>query len=179
MLSDARCPRCGGTLALSGEQPEGPFKFVERFTGQVSDPVVYGACEACGLLIVNVALMLEHASADRQDILSAIDRARRARAIFDRGRGDSHRAMTELAKAFHSLRQKNPPGIEPWDPDELFSSLKQNAASRHELNCAHFILTVWDSGGPAGTFDAMAAPAGWDRAHRAAFIEWAREPWWP
>jgi hypothetical protein len=47
------------------------------------------------------------------------------------------------------------------------------------VNCAHFILTVWDSGGPTGTFDAMAALAGWDRAHRAAFIEWAREPWWP
>lgn len=179
MLSDARCPRCGGALALSENQPARPFKFVERFSGQATRELVYGACDACDLLIVDVALMVEHADANRQDILDAIDRARRARAIFDRGHGDSHRAMTELARAFHALRSKNPPGLEPWDSDALFAWLEESGASRHELACAHFILTVWDSHGPAGTFDAMEALAGWDRAHRAAFIEWAREPWWP
>ncbi len=181
MIREAACPRCGEPMVLSENKPEGEFRFVERHreTPPVARDIVYGRCDACSLLVVDVAAMERTQQQSRDDILDAIDRARRARAIFDRGHGDSHAAMTELARAFHALRRIEPPGIEPWAPDALWGWLQQAAASRHELACAHFVLSVWDSRGPAGTFDAMAALAGWDRAHRAAFIEWAREPWWP
>ncbi|MCY0985785.1 hypothetical protein OV203_01495 [Nannocystis sp. ILAH1] len=30
-----------------------------------------------------------------------------------------------------------------------------------------------------GTFNVVAAMASWDEPHRAAFLAWARHPWWP
>ena len=57
---------------------------------------------------------------------------RRARELFDRGYGDSQAAMTELARAFHSLRSIEPPGISPWDPVALLGWVEAGGASRHE-----------------------------------------------
>ncbi len=54
--------------------------------------------------------------------------------------------------------------------------------STHEFECAHFVLSVWnltDTEEELGPFNVMNALAGWDREHRAAFVEWARDPWWP
>jgi hypothetical protein len=44
------------------------------------------------------------------------------------------------------------------------------------------VLSVWntrDTEDVLGPFNVMRALAGWDREHRAAFVEWARAPWWP
>lgn len=177
VLSDARCPECQGPLALSDEEPEAGYRSTQRYSsGRSRAGVVYGLCTRCALMIEDVALMLEAEEVDRDEILDAIGRARRARALF-RG-GDTPAAMSALAGAFHALRH-GAPGVDPWDPDALWAWLDEGTASTYELASAHFVLAVFDPRGPAGPFDAMAALAGWDRANRAAFVEWAREPWWP
>lgn len=176
MLSDARCPDCGGPLALSDTEPTAGYRSAQRFTtGRPRAGVVYGLCARCALMIEDVALMLEAEDADRAEVLDAIDRASRARALFRAG--DTPGAMSALAGAFRALR--GVPGVEPWNPAALVTWLEADAASEHELACARFVLTVWNPGALARPFDAMEALAGWDRAHRAAFAEWARDPWWP
>jgi len=46
---------------------------------------------------------------------------------------------------------------------------------------ASFILTVWDPSTEweAGRFDVMEALRLWDLDHRAPFLKWAMNPWWP
>jgi len=182
-MIDADCPLCHRPLDVTAEEPSGAFRSTRRYaTGQPRAGALYGACSRCELLVVDVALMLESDEADRRDVLDAINGARRARQLFDRGYGDSQVAMTELARAFHSLRSIEPPGTSPWDPVALLGWVEAGGASRHELNCAHFVLSVWNLGDTEdaiGPFNAMRALGGWDRANRAANVEWAREPWWP
>jgi hypothetical protein len=180
---DATCPRCGGALELSDTQPERGYKSTQRYsTGELRRDVVFGLCRKCELLIENVALMLEDQEATRDGVLEAIAGAQRARAIFDDGRGDSRAAMTELARAFHALRTTKPPGVSPWEPEALLEWVENSGASTYSLACAHFVLSVWntrDTEDVLGPFNVMRALAGWDREHRAAFVEWARAPWWP
>lgn len=182
-MLEVDCPICHRSLAVTPDEPSGEFRATQRYsTGRPRAGLLYGACSRCGLLVVDVALMLESREAGRDDVLEAITGARRARALFDRGYGDSAAAMTELARAFHSLRALDPPGVSPWDPTALLRWVESSSASRHELDCAHFVLSVWnlvDTEQAIGPFRAMRALAGWDRPHRAAYVEWAREPWWP
>jgi hypothetical protein len=45
-------------------------------------------------------------------------------------------------------------------------------------HAARFMLSLFRrSAFPA--FDAAAAVSRWDAPHRAAFVEWAKDPWWP
>jgi hypothetical protein len=92
--------------------------------------------------------------------------------------------MSALALSFHALERKDPPGLQPWDALAFFEWCErmQGRISTHEFECAHFVLSVWnlrDTEAVFGTLDVMGALCGWDREHRAAFIEWARDPWWP
>ena len=181
---DAECPACFGHLDVSFEEPQRQFRTTRRYkaAGLERDDVLYGVCAACDLLVVDVELMVASDEADRADVLEAIAGAQRARAIFDEGRGDSFAAMTELARAFHGLRSSQAPGIAPWDPVALLEWVQQGQGNHHAQHCAHFVLSVWNAGDTEevlGPFNAMRALAGWDRAHRAAFVEWARAPWWP
>lgn len=177
LLSDARCPDCQGPLTLSDTEPEAGYRSrLSYSSGSPRSSILYGLCTRCALLIEDVALMLEADEADRAEVFDAIDRARRARALF-RG-GDTAAAMSTLAGAFHALR-RGVPGVDPWDPDALWAWLDEGTASTYERACAHFVLAVFDRRGPAGPFDAMQALSGWDRANRAVFVEWVREPWWP
>jgi len=182
-MIDADCPTCHSPLDVTAEEPSGTFRSTRRYaTGQPRDGILYGVCSSCELLVVDVALMLDSDEAEREDVLEAIAGARRAREVFDKGRGDSQAAMTELARAFHALRSIEPPGVAPWDPVALLGWVESSGASVHEIYCAHFVLSVWNLGDTEdaiGPFNAMRALAGWDRAHRAAYVEWAREPWWP
>lgn len=184
MLIDvAMCPQCRGALRISDAPPEGGYKSTQRYsTGKPRQDVVFGLCRACELLIEDVGLMLEDREASHAGVLEAIAGSQRARAIFDKGYGDSYAAMTELARAFHSLRSVAPPGVSPWDPEALLEWVENGGASMHERACAHFVLSVWSTGDTEeaiGPFNVMRALAGWDREHRAAFVEWARAPWWP
>ena len=86
--------------------------------------------------------------------------------------------MTDLARGFPSMR--GAPGVEPWDPGEL-NRWAAGPASSGERHAARFLLSVWDpaTGWEAGRFDVLEALRIWDVTDRAAFLEWAADPWWP
>lgn len=129
MLSDARCPRVPGHARALRAQTG--YSTQRYSSGRPRTGVVYGLCAQCALMIEDVALMLEADEADRAEVLVAIDRARRARAVFDRGYGDKPAAMSTLAGAFRALR-RGVPGVEPWDPHALWGWLEKGTARRHE-----------------------------------------------
>ncbi len=86
--------------------------------------------------------------------------------------------MADLARGFPSTR--GAPGIDPWHPGEL-NRWATGPASHGERHAARFLLSVWDPSieWEAGRFDVMEALRVWDMPHRAAFLRWAAEPWWP
>ena len=86
--------------------------------------------------------------------------------------------MTELAESFPCLRGAR--GVDPFEPKEL-NRWATGPASHGERVTASFILAIWDSSTEweAGRFDLMEALNVWPHDHRAAFLKWASEPWWP
>jgi hypothetical protein len=84
-----------------------------------------------------------------------------------------------LATSFHGLRTA--PGTWPWDALRLDSWAAGPAPGRGAFCAAKFVLAVWNPRAQweCGRFDLMEALACWDAEHHAAFLEWAREPWWP
>ena len=70
-------------------------------------------------------------------------------------------------------------GAEPFDAELLDANYA--GASHGEKVSIAFILNVWDPGREwkAGKFDLIDALRIWDDSKRAAFCDWAREPWWP
>lgn len=108
--------------------------------------------------------------------------ARRAAVMFDDGRGDPAAAMTQLARAFPSLRQAD--GIEPFDASDL-AQWALGGKSHGESCSVRFILSVWNCtearDGAFGLpyFDVQEALGVWDRHHQQAFAGWVEAPWWP
>lgn len=89
--------------------------------------------------------------------------------------------VTELARTFHSLDQA--PGIDPFDAEALWAWVEEGRQTPAERHTALFVLNVWgdasnDPNRPWPIFDAMDALARWDRYNRAAFLSWAKDPWW-
>lgn len=86
--------------------------------------------------------------------------------------------MTALAQSFPCLM--NAWGIEPFEPEEL-NRWAASGLSHGQRTTACFILNVWDGSTEweAGRFDVMEAFRVWDPSHHAAFLEWAKDPWWP
>ena len=84
-------------------------------------------------------------------------------------------SITLLARSFPSLEHAT--GLDPWNPGELrrwaAEDPRVTAAGHH---AAAFVLGVWTQ---QPGFDVVRALAVWDAAHRAAFLAWARAPWWP
>jgi hypothetical protein len=87
--------------------------------------------------------------------------------------------MTEIAERFHALR--GAPGVRPFDPERLDAWAVTAATSEAMADCARFVLGVWNQSAPwrCGRFDAMRALGRWDAEHRAAFVAWARDPYFP
>jgi hypothetical protein len=86
--------------------------------------------------------------------------------------------MVKLARSLPCLKRVFEE-VHPWDA--VWLDRWACSASHGERASAQFILAVWD---PAqewrcGRFDAMDALRVWDEGHRAAFLAWAKEPWWP
>lgn len=73
----------------------------------------------------------------------------------------------------------NKGGANPFDPELLDAN--SAGASHGELVSIAFLLNVWSPGHrwQVGDFDAMDALGVWDASKRAAFCEWAQNPWWP
>lgn len=75
---------------------------------------------------------------------------------------------------------KGAPGIRPWEALRLDGWAATRQPSHGEVVTAQFVLAVWnpDEVWKCGRFDLMEALAVWDLAHRAAFLNWAANPWW-
>jgi hypothetical protein len=94
-----------------------------------------------------------------------------------------------LARTFPTLAREAP--LDAWDPFALdeWATTRQGSAAWH---AARFVLAVWDTASvhdeetgedvypwKCGRFEATRALAKWDLEHRAAFVAWASDPWWP
>lgn len=91
-------------------------------------------------------------------------------------------AFDVLIRSFPSLRRKKAPewtgDAQPW-----MDWIKVGCLSTGELLSATFILHVWNwrenQCAPAPyRFDFGLAMNTWDDAHLAAFVAWARSPWY-
>jgi hypothetical protein len=86
--------------------------------------------------------------------------------------------IESLALNFPCLRDA--PGAAPWDADKLDEWVASGVPSHGEKCTARFLLAIWnpDYEWKSPKFDLMDALSVWDSAHHAAFLEWARKPWW-
>lgn len=102
---------------------------------------------------------------------------RRGGGLSDEAEVDAH--MSDLAECFPCLVNK--PGVRPWDPERLDEWADQSGATASELYTARFVLHLWDGKHlwRCGRFDLLDALDFWDQVHRAAFISWVLDPWWP
>ena len=91
-----------------------------------------------------------------------------------------------MARAFPSLIDWVPSQREDWDAESFAAA---NAGrSGGEKDAALFVLSVWNSTtdwadyglqrAGSGRFDLHAALSNWDAEHHAAFLAWARAPFW-
>ncbi len=87
--------------------------------------------------------------------------------------------MTTFAQTFPSLWEA--PGTVRWNANTLDHWAANTPLSPGELWTVRFVLAVWDASHPwqCGRFDVMEALRVWDPKHRAAFLAWANDPWWP
>jgi hypothetical protein len=109
--------------------------------------------------------------------------------------------MALLCDTFPTLSRAE--GVQPFDP-EAFDAWACGPVPCHGATyAARFVLAVWSGrtgkvGKPrrreswdgewrfpvdlpwrCGPFDIIDALSTWDGVHRAAFVAWARDPWWP
>lgn len=110
--------------------------------------------------------------------------------------GDGGRdGMARLAQMFPTLRQAA--GVAPWDPDALMRwASSSGAITSGSAHAVAFLLNVWNTRAdwPAVAsselgidpqaaewfrFNCGEAIACWDSTHRAAFLAWCREPFFP
>lgn len=119
------------------------------------------------------------------------------------GTQDVRERMTALARSFPTLSRAD--GLEPFDPEKLDDWAMTGGTCHAGLVAARFILTVWsgqafsfgqqtylkqrkpddlyrvrvETPWRCGLFDVVDALSTWDAKHRAAFLGWAMNPWWP
>lgn len=89
--------------------------------------------------------------------------------------------MTKLALSFPALRAAP---IEPFDyktPEKLDRWACSGEPSSGAIYAAQFILELFDprEKWKSGHFRLMDAMGTWDAEHRAAFLAWANDHWWP
>jgi hypothetical protein len=101
--------------------------------------------------------------------------------FFIRGEISRRDAIKELARTFPSLAE-----LEMFQPDAHFDGDEMDAFRSgvlcHGGKCAfQFIASVWNPTAKrkCGKFDLHDAMSVWDDEHRAAFVAWATDPWWP
>lgn len=87
--------------------------------------------------------------------------------------------MSALARSFPTLTAAK--GLEPWSPEELEAWACGPVPGSGALHAARFVLAVWNANASweCGGFEVVKALGAWDAAHRAAFLSWAAQPWWP
>ncbi len=112
-----------------------------------------------------------------------------------------HRDLRALARSFPTLSETPSEFFEAggdaikfaWGDDEHDGGAVRfaqwaRAGGGGQRDAALFVLSVWNwmddwsrvglTRGDSGRFDLHRALGNWDPSHRAAFVAWAREPWW-
>lgn len=96
--------------------------------------------------------------------------------------------MYDLVESFPTLQRTPVTLFLPWDPERFAEYW--TTGSGGEKDAALFVLYVWNphtdwsqwglsrGGERAGYFDLHRALSNWDEGHRAAFVAWAKDPWW-
>ena len=71
--------------------------------------------------------------------------------------------------------------LDRWDPEVLDRWACGPVPGSGAFHAARFVLSVFNADAPwqCGPFELHRALCAWDAAHRAAFLAWARAPWWP
>lgn len=102
--------------------------------------------------------------------------------------------MNALLERFPSLSDRCPLFFEDFGATEVLRWLCSTGLSHGERCAVRFLLAVWnpstnwvelaaemelENPPAAARFDVMEALGVWDDAHRSAFLEWARRPWFP
>jgi len=88
--------------------------------------------------------------------------------------------IVELARSFHTLRRAD--GLEPWNADK-FARWAGFNVSDYSRQAAAFVLMVWNRHHPwkfgkfLARFDLAEALLIWDQDMRAAWQDWAADPW--
>jgi hypothetical protein len=92
---------------------------------------------------------------------------------------DREAKMAAFARTFPSTAKSD--GVRLWDAHTLDHWAAETPVSHGELLTAQFLLSVRDSATAwrCGRFELMDALRVWDDQHRAAFLAWADDPWWP
>ena len=109
--------------------------------------------------------------------------------------------MTALARTFPTLDRAG--GVEPFNAVRLDAWAYGPEPSHGAQHAARFLLAVYvgrafnrvvdhrpqddratflftiDAAWNCAPFDVVNAMGTWDAAHRAAFVAWASDPWWP
>ena len=94
--------------------------------------------------------------------------------------------ITELGLSFPQLGARFDgvaPGLDPWDVNTFGAWVVEGPLGGGARWAGIFVLSVWNADAPGDfglpAFDVHSALSVWDRAHRAAFLAWAADPWWP
>lgn len=83
--------------------------------------------------------------------------------------------IAALARSFPSLRYA--PGLEPFKPAKLDAWAASDERENEAKHAAQFVLAIAKPRGwKVGRFNVLLAMRRWDDAHRAAFIAWAKNP---
>ena len=87
--------------------------------------------------------------------------------------------MAAFARTFPSMAMAT--DVNFWDANALDRWVTETPLSHGELVTARFLLAVWDDANAwrCGRFELMEDLRVWDDRHRAAFLAWANDPWWP
>lgn len=85
--------------------------------------------------------------------------------------------LLALAESFPTLRGV----LEIWDPERLDRWACGPEPGSGALLAAQFVLGVWNHRAEwqCGPFDFFRAYNCWDDDHLAAFLAWAKDPWYP
>lgn len=88
--------------------------------------------------------------------------------------------MVQLARSFPVLQLCAAP-LNTWDAKRLARWGRGPAAGSGARHAVRFLLSVWNhhTRWAIGRFDLHGALACWDAGNRAAFLAWAKDPWWP
>jgi hypothetical protein len=88
--------------------------------------------------------------------------------------------MTVLALSFPEVDKCARELVVPWtDARPLLRAIRRGGFGHGCLCSLKFLVSVWNPYENGKKFDLHEALGVWDAPHRAAFLAWVKDPWWP